>query len=198
MVVCVYTSSGFSTVEGKSGWFGESGKCWHSNATALCCRWGCDPSIQFPIYTCIPGSVVSTSSERPDTGSVNLPRISCLSLPSSELQALAIQAEAVIQSRLAASIDRQRLLALRGRAEVKRSTFDRGSLTSRNHIDHRQISVSVHLEKKRVDLGLEIARHVPVSVVCHVDHGATCRSSLVFQLQLVSSVQREGDVHLHE
>lgn len=104
----------------------------------------------------------------------------------------------MIQSGLAASIDRQRLLALRGRAEVEGSAFDRGSLASRNHVDHRQISVSVHLEEERVDLGFEVSRHVPVGVVCHVDHGAACRASLVFQLQLVSSVQREGDVHLHK
>ena len=103
-----------------------------------------------------------------------------ISLPSSDLQALAVQAEAVIQSGLAASVDRQRLLALRGRAEVKGRAFDRGSLASRNHVDHRQIGVSVHLEKERIDLSFEVSRHVPVGVVCHVDHRAACRSSLVF------------------
>lgn len=66
-VVCSYVSEGSRTVDGKSGWFGESGKCWHSSATALCCRCGNSPSIQLPMYTCIPGSVVNTLSRRPDS-----------------------------------------------------------------------------------------------------------------------------------
>lgn len=66
-VVCLYVSEGSRTVDGKSGWFGESGKCWHSSATALCCRCGNTPSIQLPMYTCIPGSVVNTLSRRPDS-----------------------------------------------------------------------------------------------------------------------------------
>ena len=72
-VVCLYVSEGSRTVDGKSGWFGESGKCWHSSATALCCRCGNTPSIQLPMYTCIPGIVVNTSSFLPVSGSKSLP-----------------------------------------------------------------------------------------------------------------------------
>ena len=103
----------------------------------------------------------------------------------------------MIQARLAAPIDRQCLLAVRRRAEVEWSALHGCSLAGWDHIDDWEIGIGVHLQHERVDFGLEISGHVPVGVVSHVDHGAACGSSLVLQLQLVPSVQREGDVHLH-
>lgn len=102
-------------------------------------------------------------------------------LPSSDLQSLSIQAEAVIQTRFAASINGERLFTLRRSAEIERSAFNKGSFACGNHIDHRKIGIRVHLEQKRVDFGLEVARHVPIRVVCHVDHRSACCTSLVFQ-----------------
>ena len=65
-----------------------------------------------------------------------------------------------------------------------------------HHVDDGQVGGGIDLEDLRVDLPLEVAAHVPVGVVGHVDHRALGGTAAVLQGQFVLGVQEEGHRHL--
>lgn len=118
----------------------------------------------------------------------------------------AVQTEAVVQSRLAAAVNHDRLLARTPLAEVEGRVLDGATLSRGNlyitsgrfsdHVHDGEIGIRVHREELRIQVALERSAHVPVGVIRHVDYRALGGVAVVLKRQLVLRVQRECDAHL--